>query len=397
MAKPKTAAPVFPNAGVTAWYQTQLVKVLEAARDGVMLVLRAVYKEAPSTFAADSTRTWAAGVMFRLPDGRVLLGSRTDGQGWAWPAGGIEPGEDPEGAARREAGEEIGWGGQHPLQLLEVREARGVRFFTYTCDVPAPFVMVLNGEHREMRWTTPDYALRCLHMHPGARATLAAQHPVEWIATEDAAPIGPELLRRALEKWGAIWRGRLDDLSLDLSTKFADKTFNATQAQLRASFKAAGLTVAFKPTAASRAAYQAVVAENVNLIRSIPEQYLKDVQTQVWQSVMKGSDLGTLSRQLQKDYDVGHRRAALIARDQNAKAKAVIENTRRKELGITEAIWMHSTAGKEPRPTHVAMDGKRYKLDRGMWDKDKRVQAYIYPGELINCRCVSRAVLPGFE
>jgi len=115
----------------------------------------------------------------------------------------------------------------------------------------------------------------------------------------------------------------------------------------------------------------------------------------VWQAVMKGSDLGQLSAGLQQKYGVAYRRAALIARDQNAKAKAVIENVRRKELGIKEAIWQHSTAGKEPRPTHVAMDGKRYKLDTGMYDSHEK--EYVWPGQLINCRCTSRAVILGAE
>jgi uncharacterized protein with gpF-like domain len=203
------------------------------------------------------------------------------------------------------------------------------------------------------------------------------------------------LLRKALEKWGGLWIKKLDRLSLELSVKFADKSFRATQTSMAAAFKDAGFTVAFKPTRASREAYQAVVSENVNLIKSIPAQYLKDVQSQVWASVMKGSDLATLSRGVQEKYGVTYRRAALIARDQNAKAKAVIENTRRQELGIREAIWQHSSAGKEPRPTHVAMAGKRYDLGKGMWDKDEG--EYIWPGQLINCRCTSRAIIPGFN
>jgi len=62
------------------------------------------------------------------------------------------------------------------------------------------------------------------------------------------------------------------------------------------------------------------------------------------------------------------------------------------ELGITEAVWMHSHAGKVPRPTHVAMNGTRFKVAEGMWDSAEG--KFIQPGELINCRCTSRSVLP---
>ena len=212
----------------------------------------------------------------------------------------------------------------------------------------------------------------------------------------DAAPRNPSLLlRKALRKWGGLWVSRFDKLSLDLSQKFAKKSFGITQTQMRAALKEAGFTVSFKPTPASAAAYQAVVAEQVNLIKSIPQQYLKDVESKVWGSVMKGADMHALSVDLRKTYGVTRDRAALIARDQNNKAKAIIEKTRRQELGITHAIWQHSAGGKVPRATHVAMSGKSYPLAQGMYDSDEG--AYVLPGELINCRCTSKAIIPAFE
>lgn len=406
MPKPRTVRAIEPNAGVDAWYRSTLQRYVKEMADDALRVVCAAWNEASPDigFASDAATILAAGVMFREPRGRILLLHRTDGEGWAFPAGGVDPGEDIEGAARREASEETGWSAGLPLHLLEVRQYRGVRFATFTCDVPEDFTPFLNDEHSEARWATPAYALRFFHLHAGVRATLNIHcgNANDWerrqIVAMDAMrrKVSPTtILQRALEKWGTMWRGRLDDLSLDLSKKFADKSFGATQSSMAAAFKSAGFTVKFKPTEAAREAYRAVVAENVNLIKSIPAQFLKDVQSSTWQAVMDGSDLAKLSQSIQKNYGVAYRRAALIARDQNAKAKAVIENTRRKELGIKEAIWQHSTAGKEPRPTHVAMNGKTYKLDRGMYDS--AVKKHVWPGTEINCRCTSRAVLPGFD
>ena len=203
------------------------------------------------------------------------------------------------------------------------------------------------------------------------------------------------LIRAALRKWGAKWQKRFDKLSTDLSRKFARKSFTVTQTQLRAAFRDAGFTVKFQPTPGSAAAYQAVVAENVNLITSIPEQYIKDVESRVWNAVMHGGDLHELSVGLRKTYGITRERAALIARDQNAKAKAVIERARRQELGITRAVWIHSTGGKVPRATHVAMNGKPYDIAQGMYDSAEG--RYVLPGELINCRCTSKAVIEAFE
>lgn len=400
--KSRTARAVEPNAGVGNWYERQLQTIVGEMAQSMQSHIRAAWKEAPPArgFASDGALL-AAGVMFCDPRGRVLLLHRTDGEGWAFPAGGVEPGEWIEGAARREASEETGWSGGDPLHLVEVREARGVRFATFTATVEA-FVPFLNSEHSEHRWVAPDYALRLMSLHPGVRTTLAVHFKHDsWSSRQvralamDAAKSPTDTLRRALERWGASWSKRIDDMSLDLSRKFADKSFAATQTSMAAAFKASGFTVKFKPTVAAREAYKATIAENINLIKSIPAQYLKDVQTQTWSAVMRGSDLATLSKGLQKNYGVAHRRAALIARDQNAKAKATIENTRRMELGIKEAIWQHSTAGKEPRPTHVAMNGKTYQLAKGMYDS--AVKKHVWPGTEINCRCTSRAVLPGFD
>lgn len=200
------------------------------------------------------------------------------------------------------------------------------------------------------------------------------------------------VLRTIMRMWGRRWTKRFDALSADIAESFAGRTQRYTDAAIRRRMREAGFTVRFRPTVRQLSAFRAVVAENVNLIRSVPREFAKDVESAVWSAVTKGGDMHTLSTTIRKRYGVTYRRAALIARDQVNKSKATLENARRAELGITEAIWQHSHAGKVPRPTHVRMDGKRFKIADGMYDSDegRRVQ----PGELINCRCSSRSVIP---
>lgn len=200
-------------------------------------------------------------------------------------------------------------------------------------------------------------------------------------------------LKRIMKRYGDRWRDKFNRMSRDIAKQFATKSARATDRSVMASLRAAGFAIKFQPTQASIEAYRAVLSENVNLIKSIPEQYLKDVETQVWNSVMIGGKTSTLTAKLQKSYGISYRRAASIATDQNAKAKEIMENVRRQEIGITEAIWHHSHAGKTPRPTHVAMHGKRFELKKGMWDS--AVQEWVWPGQLSRCRCSSRAILPG--
>src|SRR5579863_10710835 len=99
-----------------------------------------------------------------------------------------------------------------------------------------------------------------------SRGVLAAYGALEPQEHAMDAPTNPSLLlRAALRKWGGLWVSRFDKLSLDLGQAFARKSFTITQTQMRAALKEAGFTVKFAPTPGSRAAYQAVIAEQVNL------------------------------------------------------------------------------------------------------------------------------------
>lgn len=200
-------------------------------------------------------------------------------------------------------------------------------------------------------------------------------------------------LRGVLRRHGKIWTKRFDRMSADVAAMFATRNQQNLDIAFRKRLKDAGFTVKFRPTERMTSAYRVVVAENVNLIKSIPQQYLKDVESSVWANVMRGSDLHALSKDLREKYGVSARRAALISMDQNSKARALFESTRRQELGITQAIWKHSRAGKSYRPSHVKMDGQKFDVGKGMWDPDAK--QWIQPGMLINCRCTSRSVLPG--
>lgn len=205
--------------------------------------------------------------------------------------------------------------------------------------------------------------------------------------------IAQDGLQAALSALLRYWAARLDKLAPQIAEIFANQSANHTERAFQTALREAGFTVRFRTAARQQTALQAVLGGNVSLIRSIGRQYLDRVEESVWRSVNAGYDMVQLTRELRKDYGISERRAAFIARDQTNKAKAAIEKARRQELGITEAIWMHSHAGKEPRPSHVAADGKRFDVGKGMYLDGKWVQ----PGTEPNCRCTSRAVIKGFN
>lgn len=212
------------------------------------------------------------------------------------------------------------------------------------------------------------------------QATYRATPPV--MAMDDSAA---SQLRIAINKLTRQWQRRFDDAADELAAYFATAAHRRSDATLRAILKKGGFSVQFKMTAAMRDILKATITEQVGLIKSIPQQYLVNVQGAVMRSVQRGGDLGTLTKELEKQYGVTRRRAALIARDQNNKANSSMTRARQLELGIDTAVWLHSHGGREPRKTHLANSGKRYDPAKGWFDPDPKVNRYIFPGELINC------------
>jgi SPP1 gp7 family putative phage head morphogenesis protein len=208
------------------------------------------------------------------------------------------------------------------------------------------------------------------------------------VIAQDASPV--LTMREQLRKLAARWIKRFDDSAPKIAEAYLKGSFKATDSAMRLALKDAGWSVKFEMTPAMREAFEASLAENVGLIRSIPQEYLQKVEGIVMRSYTVGRDLQTMTRDLKRLYPKAAHRAVLIARDQSNKANAVVTRARQTELGIVEAIWMHSHAGKVPRPDHVAANGKRYKVAEGCLISGE----YIFPGELINCRCTSRSVLP---
>ncbi len=204
-------------------------------------------------------------------------------------------------------------------------------------------------------------------------------------------------LERVLKSLGIRWQKRFETAAPELAAYFAKTASKQSEAALRRILRDAGVTVKFKLTPELRDILKATITENVGLIRSIASEYHTEVEGLVMRSVSAGRDLSKLTQQLQARYGVTERRAKLIALDQNNKATSVIQRERQTALGLELGIWMHSHAGKEPRPTHLANDGKRFSISEGWFDPDPRVRERIWPGQLIRCRCTWKVLVKGFS
>lgn len=140
-----------------------------------------------------------------------------------------------------------------------------------------------------------------------------------------------------------------------------------------------------------RAIFNSIVEQNVNLIKSIASQHLTQVKGVVLRGIETGHDLGRMTEDLRGTFGVTERRAAMIARDQTAKASNNLSRQRLLDYGVTKGKWLHTSSGKTYRDSHVEMDGEIYDIEQGCYDPD--YGDYIQPGELVNCHCVCIPVI----
>lgn len=129
----------------------------------------------------------------------------------------------------------------------------------------------------------------------------------------------------------------------------------------------------------------ATTRENVSLIRSIPEEYFKKIESIVFTGTTQGSTAGSMIQQIQKTGKVTTNRAKLIARDQSSKLNSALTQQRSQNLGVEEYIWR--TAGDERvRDSHRSKNGKVFR-----WDDPPKDTGH--PGQDIQCRCVAQPII----
>ena len=194
-----------------------------------------------------------------------------------------------------------------------------------------------------------------------------------------------DLMRALVEKFQAIF----NLAAPPLATKMTHQSAMSSASSLQRSLKqlSGGLTLKTDIlTGELEDVFTATVAENVGLIKSIASEYLTQVQGAVMRSITTGRGLADLVPYLEKQQGVTLNRARIIARDQTRKAFSNINFARMDKLGINEYEWLHSAGGQKPRPLHVRMSGKIYRMDNPPVIDEKTGQRGK-PGDLINCRC----------
>ena len=202
-----------------------------------------------------------------------------------------------------------------------------------------------------------------------------------------------EVLQKRLKQWMRFMGVRAEDIARDFVLSTDRYVKNSLGNALRDA-SGPGVAIRMRMTREIQNILQALINEQTSLISSIPSRYATEVEGLVMRSVREGRDEGFLKKEFEKRYDITWRRARTIARDQTNKATESISRERSLSLGITEGIWMHRGGSRHPRESHEGMNGRRFDLRKGCYDP--AVGLFIHPGELVNCNCTYKPVIPGY-
>ena len=126
--------------------------------------------------------------------------------------------------------------------------------------------------------------------------------------------------------------------------------------------------------------------ENVSLIKSIPDEYFKKIETIVFTGTTQGSTAGSMIKQIQELNGSTYKRAKLIARDQSSKLNSALTQQRAENIGSEEYVWRTAEDGIRVRETHRKHNGKTFR-----WDDPPKNTGH--PGNDIQCRCIAQPVI----
>lgn len=152
---------------------------------------------------------------------------------------------------------------------------------------------------------------------------------------------------------------------------------------------------------------EASISQNINLISSVRDQYLAQVQSAVLEGMRAGDAPTSIAKRIQEESGVSRRRAKLIARDQVAKLNSDITERRQEAAGVTHYRWVTSKdqrvsgapSGKYPNAKIKCYEIARKDEGNGpgvySWKRGASYagQTNLHPGRAhVGCRCTSTPI-----
>lgn len=189
------------------------------------------------------------------------------------------------------------------------------------------------------------------------------------------------------------WQKRFD-YTADISTALMiAQTLNNSNVTLRASLKELPINTDFTD-ADLEEAMKASTAEALELIKTIPQQAIAEVQGQVMRSIINGKGIPDIVSFIEKKYKTTIKRTKNRATDQARKAYQAFNLIRLNAIGVTQFEWVYTNRSKEPRLLHVHMNKHVYDIHNPPYIGEMYgAPVHGYPGQLPNCKCIMKPVI----
>lgn len=143
-------------------------------------------------------------------------------------------------------------------------------------------------------------------------------------------------------------------------------------------------------TAPTGAVMQALLAEQVTLIKSLPLDAAKRVHDLTLAGIEDGTRAKEIAKEIARSGEVSMNRANLIARTEVARTASALTQARAEHIGSEGYIW-RTSKDSDVRHSHREMEGKYVR-----WDTPPKLSdgTTTHAGQIYNCRCYPEPVIP---
>jgi SPP1 gp7 family putative phage head morphogenesis protein len=192
----------------------------------------------------------------------------------------------------------------------------------------------------------------------------------------------PSQLRDALKNYAKVlepWAKRQSKKMLDRVSKTNRKAFRAKAKEVESQMRIIVSDFAVGPAA------EALLAEQVKLIKSIPIEAGERAHRLALEAVAEGKRAAEIAEELQRTTEVTESRALVIARTEIARSNTKLLEARAGAVGSRQYRW-HNSGDESVRDSHK---GKRLQGMIFSWDSPPTLDDGMtgHPGTFPNCRC----------
>ena len=140
----------------------------------------------------------------------------------------------------------------------------------------------------------------------------------------------------------------------------------------------------------------ALILESQQWAKKLRDDVLEEFTANTLRVMSTGADFETVMNEYRGGVKKQRNHAQFIARNQLQNFNSLSAKIKAQNLGVEEAFWITAggptSLGNPVRPCHRVREGKRFRLDKGLFSScDGKT---LLPGIDFNCRCTYEMIIP---